>query len=356
MNTLPQQTLTAGVATPVACGGYATGVLIANESSLSLQVSFGSFSAWLPAWTIDYYDLTTIAANGNITLTPSMLSSAINAPSSVALLTVLAAGDKLTGTYPCALNRQTNLGNGSIATTTTNTLINDGSAAGTQIIETTPTGEATSAFVVDNSGNLTLRTLNSNVWAVILSIISGGASPATALFHGIADNVPATGVTAGALPAGVTSPNYLPLTGGTLTGQLTLDKAMSGADVILAQLQASDASPAARWTISQRFSDSALYIKDQTNGHVPIVLGPTAGTSTYFGTLTPLHGNGTFGIRGDFSGTSSGTFATGAGTTPTICLTEDDQSGSSMTMGAVISGTNVVITAGAAHTWLGVAL
>lgn len=330
-------------------------LLLANESSVSLILTVNSDRFRVHPWQLEKIVLTEptqfVAWQQEV-----ILSNAATSPISLVLVDGYTPDEIVANTYPIPLVRNTNVG-GIVATSTTNTLVNDGSAPNTQIIETTPSDQATSAFKLDNEGNLTIRTVDSGVWSVILSIVEGsGGGAATKLFHGTADNVPASGVTAGALPAGVTSPNYLALTGGTLTGELKLATAESGSDVELIQYLPSDASPAARWVSLYRHSDSALLFKDQSNGHVPITMTPTAGASGFYGTLTPQHGNGTFGIRGDFSGTGSGTVATGAGVTPTICLIIDSQSGSSMTVGVVISGTSAIVTAGAAHTWLGVAL
>lgn len=90
-----------------------------------------------------------------------------------------------------------------VNTAQTNALINDGSTQNTQIVETTPTGETGSAFSLDNMGNLTLRTLDNNVWAVIMQIVQNASGAATKLFHGTSDNVPATGITSGLAGTGV---------------------------------------------------------------------------------------------------------------------------------------------------------
>lgn len=80
------------------------------------------------------------------------------------------------------------------------------------------------------------------------------------------------------------------------------------------------------------------------------------------GTITanqfnPTNGNAGFNCRGNSSGTGSGTYSHGAGTTPNIVLVIDSQSSASMTVGvASITSTQYTLTAGASHTFKAVAL
>jgi hypothetical protein len=68
-------------------------------------------------------------------------------------------------------------------------------------------------------------------------------------------------------------------------------------------------------------------------------------------------GNAGFNCRGNSSGTGSGTYSHGAGTTPNIVLAIDSQSSASMTVGtAAYSSTQYTLTAGASHTFKAVAL
>jgi hypothetical protein len=190
MRTLDPINLVPNVENTVSIDPGTVGALVANESPYALKFIFGGTSRWIPAWTLDFYELENIQQVGRtIQFTPQNISSASNAPSTIALLTLMQRGDKIPGTYPCPLTRQTNIGNGVIPTSSTNSIVNDGAAANTQVIETTPAGETTSAFVLDNEGNVTLRTVDAGVWAIVLQIaqgVSGGA--ATKLFHGTADN------------------------------------------------------------------------------------------------------------------------------------------------------------------------
>lgn len=77
-------------------------------------------------------------------------------------------------------------------------------------------------------------------------------------------------------------------------------------------------------------------------------------TATKF---TPSAGTSSFNLRGNFSGTGSGTVSHGAGTTPTYADISCSQASSSMTTGvATYTSTQVTVTAGSSFTWKGIAL
>ena len=84
----------------------------------------------------------------------------------------------------------------------------------------------------------------------------------------------------------------------------------------------------------------------------------TSGSGTVTASLfDPINGNAGFNCRGNSSGTGSGTYSHGAGTTPNIVLVIDTQSSASMTVGTTAyTSTQYTLTAGASHTFKAVAL
>lgn len=133
--------------------------VLANESAYTITVSFPgtASSATLHALTID-----NIAAppgyNGNILLSPiAVLANAQSAPSAIVIIDIYGSNEKPAGTYPVALSRLSNVGNpiNTNVSTIQTSLINDGAAGGTTIIESTPAGKP-QAVLMDNNGNLTL--------------------------------------------------------------------------------------------------------------------------------------------------------------------------------------------------------
>lgn len=388
MDALDPITLQDGVTNTVTLDPLTLGVLIANESPMALKIALPGKTFWLPAWTIDFIDLQSQQTlSGIFKFTPKNISSSTSAPSSVALLTLYQAGDKLTGQYPTPLTRQTNLGNGVITTAGSSTLVNDGSAANTTIIETTPTGQSTSAFVLDNMGNATWRTLDNNVWAVVISIIQNATGVATKLFHGIADSanaVAATGVTSGALSAAVTvAPNAI------RSGAINAGATVSGAQVTTAVANAS-AVPASGVTagtlasgvdLTTITSDAALITSDGSGnltenaliatgfknngvGNYGIVskyaasldngalatdgsgnvnkIGNIVGAgSISCAAITPQNGQTLHGIS-TFSGAASGTYTHGLNITPLAVSALQKVAGSTDTYGSDSFGTTTV--------------
>lgn len=113
------------------------------------------------------------------------------------------------GEFIIALPRLVNVGNQTSGGTVAN-LVNDGQVANTNIIEATASGAPGSNVLVTNDGKVIITVLSNNAQAIAFSITPGSIStPSVVVLHGTADkalSVPATGVTAGAFPAGVTIP------------------------------------------------------------------------------------------------------------------------------------------------------
>lgn len=106
MRSLTPITIAAGSAATIQLDNTVAGLILVNESALSVAVQVGALSAWLPAWTADFYNLSKLPSVPDATLTPQNLTSTSNPPSSLVLATLVAKGDIITGTYPYALTRQ----------------------------------------------------------------------------------------------------------------------------------------------------------------------------------------------------------------------------------------------------------
>ena len=169
-----------------ALGGIFGNILMANESSVSLIITVNESRFRCPPWMLIKIPLKEITQSISWAQ-EVILTNAASAPISLVLVDGWTPDEEIGTGYPIPLVRNTNVG-GVVNTALVETLINDGNPPNTQVIETTPSDQATSAFVLDNEGNLTLRTLSTNVWSIILQIVQGTTvAAATALFHGTAD-------------------------------------------------------------------------------------------------------------------------------------------------------------------------
>lgn len=131
-------------------------LLLYNESPFNLDIDFlnGSQSI-LHAWEARYWTL-----DGDTKQVEWSIDTALNVsgpPISLVMGELYDASEKLEGTYPLALIRQTNVGNqGGIATTSSTGITNDGNNAGTSIIEATVSGQTQSSVSLTNDALLKL--------------------------------------------------------------------------------------------------------------------------------------------------------------------------------------------------------
>jgi len=165
-----------------------------------------------------------------------------SAPISRVVIEFYACGEKPQDTIQ-SLPRQTNIGN-TVPTTTIGSLVNDGNAAGTQVVEATPSGSATSGVILTNDGALTLAGgLLKISTAGVFTAVPAGALPVAALASGalpsgvtigasqVGSGYPAASLAAGALPSGVTI-GAAQLTTGALASGVTIGAAQITAGVL----------------------------------------------------------------------------------------------------------------------------
>lgn len=150
----PSMVTTDTVAIPQSSGNGK--MVVYNESNISLTFTFqNGHTAYVPAWTAVLFCGPT--GSTKITWAQQATLSSASPPLSQVIVEVYAQGEPVPGVFPAPLVRQTNIGN----TVSTNamaaaSIVNDGSAAGTSIIESTVLGDGTSAISLKNDGTLVL--------------------------------------------------------------------------------------------------------------------------------------------------------------------------------------------------------
>lgn len=320
---------------------------IGNESPYPLRIAFPGHNFWIPAGGWGKVDCSLFGFTGNITMTPQIISSSSNPPSTVALVNLYAPNEPLINFD--SFVRLNNIGNGTLPTSSTNTLVNDGSALGTQIIETTPTGQASSAFAVSNDGSVIVRSLNNGVWAVVMQVTPGGPAVAfSAVFHGTAD----AASVANAVAAGNITAGNLNIGSGKITsdGGAFLTDATGFLTALAYSASGLKNNGVGNYAFAAAVSNGAVYF-DGGN------FRSTGTGGVFLKMINFITGTNAINSISFFSGTGSGTFSHGLGLTPLWVGITDSQSGSSMTVGVASYGsTTCVVTAGASHTWKGIAL
>jgi len=134
-------------------------MLIYNESSFNLQLTFANNdTTYIPAWWADLYHLKDMPSPTVNWSQQSQLASN-GPPISQVVVVTYEENEKVSGTYPAALTRQTNIGNAVNTVGGGSSFIqNDANTAGTSIIESTVSGDSGSAVSLTNDGLLTIGT------------------------------------------------------------------------------------------------------------------------------------------------------------------------------------------------------
>jgi hypothetical protein len=160
--------------------GEALGALIVhNLSPYELGVVMGNGSRVLvAAWSWRRLDVTapTPRLSWQIVATPNQAGP----PLSVVFVEGATEPDELPPNYFGSYTRQTSIGN-QVSTTSSNTLINDGASLGTQILESTPQGYASSFLLMKNDGTLLVAAVSNGTVTDLIQVTPGGASTAAAL-------------------------------------------------------------------------------------------------------------------------------------------------------------------------------
>lgn len=187
-----------------------------NESGVGLQIRFDSGREdVVPAGAWPLYEIGAEQA-----LVWTALYILPGAPHSAVYGVLYEPGETVPAT-PVLGNSPIGIG-GTVATTTGQSLKNDGSAPATAIIEATPSDQAASSITLDNDGSGFIRVLSANLLRSLLNVVRGNTGAGKAAFTlgdsgdtsittlygviGTGSVVPPATLAAGAIPAGVTLP------------------------------------------------------------------------------------------------------------------------------------------------------
>lgn len=155
-------------------------IVVWNESNWALDVTFTDGTTDLaPAWTATIFNL--LGPSGKITWTQDTQLTASTPPISKVWVVAYRNNEAIPGVFPLALVRQANLGNSVNLSTSTTSLVNDANALATQIIESTPTGAASSTISVLNDGTVVLKGDVAGVLTALLQTIPGAAAGASSV-------------------------------------------------------------------------------------------------------------------------------------------------------------------------------
>lgn len=209
--------------TPNACSA----LCMRNESSAFLQLDLGvNGQPIVQPWYNRTLELNQAIQNASWTVLATLQSG--GAPSSAVYVEAIAPNEPRPADGP--VFRQSNIGNSVPVGTSSTSITNDGNAAGTVVVEATPSGAASSEAKLTNDGAfLCGGGLFSISNAGVVTAIPAGAIPAT----GVATGYPAADLGAGTLPSGVAVPVANVATGypaadvgaGALPSGVTLDAA-----------------------------------------------------------------------------------------------------------------------------------
>jgi len=129
-------------------------MVIWNASNVAQTLQNGAYIDFCPAWTGMLYHLD----QGEVTVKWAVHSTLISNGNPISLVTVVTYndGEPMPANFPVPLQYQTNIGNAGAVSSSTSNLINDGNVAGTQMIESTPTGAGSSTINVQNDGTINI--------------------------------------------------------------------------------------------------------------------------------------------------------------------------------------------------------
>jgi len=146
---------TSGSFDPLVCNPCGK-IYLFNESAVGLQLTFQDGSvAGLPPY---YFRSYTIAKPGIVQWKQLYTIATGASPLSVVVGEAYESVEAKTVSWTEGpLNRQTSIGNTIPVSTNATSIINDGNAGGTTIVEATQTGSAGSNVLIDNSGNMVVR-------------------------------------------------------------------------------------------------------------------------------------------------------------------------------------------------------
>lgn len=341
-------------------------VLLYNLSLVTIKLNFNNGStALLHAGEANFWVLDGITPT--IQWSQYDMLNAASPPISKVTGTVYEAKEPVNGVYPMALQYQTNIANpGGVNTNVnaTQSIVNDGNAPGTSIIEATPSDASASTWQADNKGNLTVKSDDAGVLTTLIQLIAG-ASPtvklaAAALITEVLGDLKVDGT------------SFLGATQvfGTLSMQAGTQIASASGPVQIANggLQSVDGTfygPDGSNTIiaATGTGASAITRLQSTNSlALQVPPGATRWSLGSDGLLTCINNGGLKLLTGGllrtstFTGTGSGTVNHGLSAIPDICLFSATGTNSATFGFTNANATTVQVTVGATVPWKGTAL
>jgi len=149
--------------------------IVYNESQIGLNLTFdNNDSVYVPAWSADIYTLPT--RNPLVNWSQNNTLNSGSPPLATVNIVSYLPNERVTGYFPFALTRQQNIGNSIPVSTSATSVVNDGNAANTQVVESTVSGSPGSNFVLQNQGSLIISQWISGSLTQILKTDPGAAS------------------------------------------------------------------------------------------------------------------------------------------------------------------------------------
>jgi hypothetical protein len=379
-------------------------MVIYNESNIGIQLTFqNGFSGFVPAWTIVLYCI----SGGSSTVgwkQIAVLNTSSN-PISTVIVEVYEKEESLLGTFPAALIRNVNIGS-TVQTVSgaASSIQNSGIAPLTNWLSVQPSDAGSPTWTGDNSGNLSVNSDNAGTLVTLLQLIAG-ASPAVKLaaaavltevlgnmkVDGTLESVGAatldstlavtgastfTGdVTCNGGGNGLSVKNKTSLDNGLITtdsaGNLVVAGSLTAGSIVgnlaAVTLLGGANLPAGRLGVAADgdrldANGTTSFLKGASSISFQVPNG-TSRASVDSGGINLLSGNislltGSISRVSKFTGTGSGTFNHGLGTTPDIILCNPCSAGSSsQTIGfAGLTSSQCTVTTGAGLAWQALAI
>lgn len=357
-------------------GAATTTIVVVNLSAnlLYVQTTSSGPKDILPPWTGDRFDMSSVR-DGTV-----IISANANNTTSAILMRSYFPGDLINGTYPYAVVQAV------AQLPNQQTLINDGSAIPTTVIEITGNGEPQSNMQFKNNGNVAISGRDNNIFELLWSIVTSISAAATI---GIGAGISKTTIAGASLEVSATTPFFDTLTkflagisfGGALvtdfkiidtgmllevtdgTGTVLVSISSGGALTTLSQIEwngkrngsdqvafavAPSDMAAKQWNLVSKSTD-ALQWQNATDSVNSLTLNAN-------GSVGFKSGTGTITGLGYFQGTGNGTYSHGCGTTPQVAWISIT-SGSTVTYSVGSYGaTTVVVSMSASTAFRGMAI